>query len=112
VRLGSETKARGEEALTRGYRGEGAVMSTTSSEERKAKQWVREMRLLGGPCVLCRRHTHNVGIFVPDNSVAWGAPGGKQRIVLYPYCGCGGHSRATLIAIEARLAHELLAKLN
>ena len=70
MRLGFKTKARGEEALMRGYRGEGAVMSTTSSEERKAKQWGWEMRLPGGPCVLCRRHTHDVGVFVPDDSIA------------------------------------------
>jgi hypothetical protein len=54
-------------------------------------------------CILCRAAAELVGIYLPDDSVAWGAKPGEQQGVAYALCDrC--FQRRDLEAIEARLA--------
>lgn len=38
------------------------------------------------PCILCKRPTHNRGIFFPENSQDFGAAPGKFRTIVYAIC--------------------------
>jgi hypothetical protein len=42
--------------------------------------------LPGDFCILCGGKPGVIGIFVPDDPEAWGAPGGKTRVIRYCLC--------------------------
>jgi hypothetical protein len=39
------------------------------------------------PCVVCGVGDGNVAAFAPNDPVAWGAPHGTQRVLVYALCG-------------------------
>ena len=53
-----------------------------------------------GLCELCDQVTHNVGVSVPDDSQKFGAPQGKERIVVYRVCGSCSARPGSAAAIE------------
>ena len=60
------------------------------------------------PCLLCGNKSSMTGVFIPADSRLWGAPAGRDRMVLYALCdGCFTRPDQT-DACEQRISDSLL----
>lgn len=78
-------------------------VDTIEEAERVARNFAAFLRAttaMGGECILCGRHTHNVGWFRAEHWPEYCGRPGPSQYVVYPYCGCAGHSDATHALIE------------
>ncbi len=59
------------------------------ADAKRISELVKASAAAPAPCCLCEAPTRSRGVFAPYRSTDFGAPDGKQRVLIYPICG--GH---------------------
>ena len=49
--------------------------------------WIANVQQGGKSCIVCDKEAEFGAAFLPDDSVQYGAPVGKTRIIFYAVCG-------------------------
>ncbi|MBA7706483.1 hypothetical protein ES703_115337 [subsurface metagenome] len=61
-------------------------------------------------CLLCAGKPYTLGIFVPDDSLRWGAIKGKQRIFFYSLCQKCLKLKGAAVMVENKISEFFLRK--
>lgn len=72
--------------------------------QKMIRETVERDSCVAKPCIVCHEGTHSRGVFVPRAPEDYGAPSGKDRMIIYPLCELESQTPDLLEKIEDQIA--------